>query len=207
MEQRADRIAEERREGGGGEVEPNRAEGEGKGKAAGDGEGPPADGGDSRSAAAKPPVEHHDSGGGAAQFSKKGSDNSIQEFGQEGGASELQQAAAVLHAYLAAKAARRWEEACSHLSAQVVASLEQFGAAYGGEKQIEGCPDLLETLNSRSSDTALKESAQADVGSLRMEGDRGFLLYHGPGGMGYAIPVTEEGGAWKLAAPEGTVLP
>lgn len=175
----------------------------------------PGDGGSEQRGSATPnggpdppaPVEHSDSGGGVAQFQRKGSDNSIQEFGQEGGGSDFSSAAAVLHAYLDARAARDWDEACSHLSAEVIAGLEQFAAAYAGDKQIEGCPDVLESLSASTSTSTLKESAKADVGSLRMEGDRGFLLYHGAGGAELAIPVTQEGGEWKLAAPDATPLP
>jgi hypothetical protein len=150
---------------------------------------------------------HSDSGGGAAQFQRKGSDNSIQEFGEEGAGSARGSAAAVLHAYLDARAARRWEQACSYLSAEVIASLEQFAATYAGDREIEGCADVLEALSASTATSTLRESAEADVGSLRLQGDRGFLLYHGPGGLGYAFPVVQEGGEWKLAAPDATPLP
>ncbi len=158
-------------------------------------------------AAAPPPVEHQDSGGGAAQFQRKGSDNSIQEFGQEGGGSELASAAATLHGYLDARAAGRWDEACSYLAAQVLASLEQFAAANGGEAQIEGCPQILQALSSGAGAAGLRAAANVDVGSLRVQGDRGFLLYHGPQGVAFAMPVVLEGSEWKLSAPEATPLP
>jgi hypothetical protein len=153
-----------------------------------------------------PSKEHQDSGGGAAQFHRKGSDNSIQEFGQEGGGAEFERAAAVLHAYLDARAAANWEDACSYLASEVVASLEQFAAANGGEAQLEGCPQILEALSSGGGAAALREAAKVDVGSLRLKGDGGFLLYHGPQGADFAMPVVLEGGEWKLSAPEATPL-
>lgn len=154
-----------------------------------------------------PPVEHSDSGGGAAQFRSKGGDNSIQEFGAEGGSAERADAAAVLHAYLDARAAGRWEDACSYLAAEVIATLEQFGSTYGAEKKLEGCPDILQALTSGAGTAGLRAMADVDVGSLRFEGERGFLLYHGPQGVDFAMPVTVEAGEWKLAAPEASPLP
>ncbi|HEX5983976.1 MAG TPA: hypothetical protein VFY69_07205 [Solirubrobacterales bacterium] len=154
-----------------------------------------------------PPVDHSDSGGGAAQFQRKGGDNSIQEFGAEGEASQLAGAAAVLHAYLDARAAGRWEDACSYLAAEVIAAIEQFSSAYGEERQIEGCPDTLRALTSGAGAAGLRAAANVDVGSLRVQGERGFLLYHGAQDLDYSMPVALEAGEWKLAAPEGTPLP
>jgi hypothetical protein len=49
-------------------------------------------------------------------------------------------------------------------------------------------------------------SARSDVGALRIEGDHGFVLYHGPGGEPYAMPMVMEGGAWKVGSLEGAPL-
>lgn len=156
--------------------------------------------------APSPPAEHQDSGGGADQVLRKGGDNAIQEFGQEGGGSELASAASELHAYLDARAAGRWEDACSYLAPRVVASLEQFAAARG-EGRLEGCPDILQALSSGAGTAGLRAADQVDVGSLRLQGSRGFLLYHGPQGVDFAMPVVLEAGEWKLAAPDATPLP
>jgi hypothetical protein len=157
-------------------------------------------------APAPAPAEHDDSGGGAAQFHRQGGDNSVQEFGQEGGGSAMESAAAVLHAYLDARVAGRWEDACSYLAADVVASLEQFAAANGSEAQLETCPQILQTLSSGAGAAGLRGAAEVDVGSLRVQGGRGFLLYHGPRGVDFAMPVVLEGGEWRLAAPDATPL-
>lgn len=187
VRERAEEIKEERR---------SRAEGD---------EQASAD--DERSQAPSPtPAEPQDSGGGAAQFQRKGSDNSIQEFGREGGGSEFADAAAVLHSFLDARAAGRWEDACSYLAAQAVASLEQFAAANSGETALDGCPQVLEALSSGAGTAGLRAAAKVDVGSLRVQGGRGFLLYHGPQGVDFAMPVVLEGGEWKLSAPEATPL-
>jgi len=153
---------------------------------------------------AKPNNAHHDSGGGAKQFSHKGGDNSIQESGAEASATERDAAAAVLHAYLDARVAHRWDEACFYLSASAVTLLEEFADRFGKDKGIQSCPEVLEALSSGSGQSALQQSARVDVGSLRVAGDHGFLLYRGAGREAYAIPMVTEGGAWKVGAVDGT---
>ena len=198
VQRRADQIEEERRGQGAGEPDPRQPGPDAR----------PGGGGDGASSGPSSPGGHRDSGGGAAQFNRgKGGDNSIQEFGQEAGGSEMARAAAVLHAYLDARAERRWDDACSYLSAEAVAAIEQFATAFPQSQDVESCPEVLGALSGKVADRVLRESARADVGSLRAQGGRGFLLYHGAGGFDYAIAVVEEGGGWKLAAPEATPLP
>lgn len=197
VQERAEQINEERQDQAADKPDPQQPEPSARGKSGEDGGSPdPAS-----------PSSHHDSGGGAAQFSGgKGGDDSIQEFGQEASSAEMALAASTLHAYLDARAERRWDDACSYLSAEAVAGIEQFAAAFAQEQGIEGCADVLGALSGKASDQALREGAQADVGSLRAQGGRGFLLYHGAHGVDYAIAVAEEGGEWKLASPEATPL-
>lgn len=52
----------------------------------------------------------------------------------------------------------------------------------------------------------LVEAAQADVGSLRFEDDRAFILYRGAGDMVYAMQMTKEDGVWKVGGLSGTPL-
>jgi hypothetical protein len=175
-----------------------------------DGLGAPSDAQEGKAKAKLPPVQpanpHHDSGGGTAQFATKTADNSIQESGTEGSAAETQAAAAVLHAYLDARVARRWSDACFYLSAGFAATIETLAERYAKDKAIESCPEVLEAFVSGSSQRALIETARADVGALRIEGDHGFLLYHGPGGVPYAMPMVIEGRDWKVGSLEGTPL-
>jgi hypothetical protein len=152
------------------------------------------------------PKPHQDSGGGSAQFRVKGGDNSVQEFGDEAGDSEFEQAAADLHGFLDARAGGAWQAACSYVSKGIVDSFKQLA---GRAKQGQGtnCAAVLETLTSPAVERATKAEADgADVGSLRVEGERGFLLYRGVGGTVFAMPMANEGGAWKVAALAGTPL-
>jgi len=155
---------------------------------------------------AQPTNHHYDSGGGTAQFATKQGDNSIQESGTEGNPTETQAAAAVLHAYLDARVAHRWDDACFYLSAGFAATIEAFAERYAKGKEVKGCAEVLEGFASGSSQQALVATARADVGALRIEGDHGFVLYYRPGGEPYAMPMVREGGAWKVGSLEGAPL-
>lgn len=148
---------------------------------------------------------HRDSGGGSAQFEVKGGDNSIQEFGEEGSESEMREAALALHGFLDSRAEGDFKAACSYLDAASGESLRQLAATSNGP-QAAACPQLLATLSKGVPASALTEAAQADVGSLRLEGDRAFLIYRGAQGATYAIAMTREDGEWKVAGLSGTPL-
>ncbi len=152
------------------------------------------------------PRPHHDSGGGSAQYLVKGGDNSIQEFGSEVEGSEFEKAATALHDFLDARAAGDAAAACSYMSKSVIESFKQLAA-----KSTQGggtsCATILEELTNPAAKPAMKaEAAQADVGSLRVEGERAFLIYTGAGKTVLAIPMADEGGTWKVAGLAGTPL-
>jgi hypothetical protein len=166
----------------------------------GDGPGPAAD---DTSASFNPPA-HHDSPTGAAPFEVKGGDNSIQEFGAEGDAADFEAAATALHGYLDARAAGAWRAACSYMSPGVAESLAQLSGGSGGEAS---CPETIASLSAAVPAAALREVAEADVGALRVEGDRAFLLFHGAHGVDYFMPMAQEDGGWKVAAIAASAIP
>jgi len=162
--------------------------------------------------AAKPPSEpeftprpHHDSGGGATQYEAKGGDNSIEEFGDEPSSGEFAQAAQTLHEYLDARAARAWGAACQRLAKSAAEELvQQLGAAPGSGRPT--CATTLAVLSAPLPPRVLREAAVADVGALRAEGDRGFLLFDGAHGS-FFMPVRREDGNWKVTAIAASPLP
>lgn len=140
----------------------------------------------------------HVSGGGSGQFRVKGGDNSIQDFGEESSESELEEAAVALHDFYAARAEEDWRGACARLSKSVVEELEQLGArSKSGDKS---CPAMLAGLTPPLPPAVQRESTQVDAGSLRVEGERGFLIYTGAERKAYAINMANEGGEWKVGS-------
>ncbi|MEX2448263.1 MAG: hypothetical protein WD404_05900 [Solirubrobacterales bacterium] len=149
--------------------------------------------------------QHDDSGGGSEQFRVKGGDNSIQEFGSEASESEFDEAAAAVHGFFDARAGGDWATACSFLAGDVADSLKQLT---GNSKALQGqgCAGILEALSRGVPKSALRAAAVADIGSLRVEGDRAFVIYRGTQDTVFAIAVKKEDGRWKVASLAGTPL-
>lgn len=152
------------------------------------------------------PKQHSDSGGGSQQYVQKGGDNSVQEFGEEAGRQEFAAAATALHDFLDARAEGNWAAACDYMSKSVVESFEKL-AAQAKQLKDTSCAEILEKLTNPAAKSAMKQEAeQADVGSLRVEGDRSFVIYKGPRGAILAMPMANESGDWKVASLAGTPL-
>lgn len=152
------------------------------------------------------PKHHNDSGGGSRQFKVEGGDNSVQEFGEEADTSELAAAAAALHNFLDARAEGNWAAACDYMSKATVESFEKL-AAQAKEPGDTSCGAILEKLINPAAEQSMKaEAEKADVGSLRTEDERAFLIYTGAEGAVLAMPMADEGGDWKVASLAGTPL-
>jgi hypothetical protein len=159
-----------------------------------------------REAAKFAPKQHNDSGGGSDQYVQKGGDNSVQEFGAEADTSELAAAAAALHNFLDARAERNWAAACNYMAKSVIESFEELAAR---AKQIEdqSCAGVLEKLTNPAAKGSIRaEAEKADVGSLRIEGGRAFVIYRGLDKTIIAMPMTREDGDWKVASLAGAPL-
>ena len=145
------------------------------------------------------------SGGGSAQFRTKGGDNSIQEFGDESGESELREAAEVVHDFYVSRAEEQWRTACSYLSKSNIEQLVQLGSQ-SPQLKGAGCAAMLKAFTRPLPASTDREVTTVDAGSLRREGEQGFLIYYGGGHVKYAMPLREEGGAWKVTALSGSPL-
>lgn len=145
------------------------------------------------------------SGGGSEQFRVKGGDNSIQDFGEESGESELEGAATSLHDFLVARAEEDWPTACAHLAKTVKQQLKQL-TSQSGKLSGAGCTGILAALTPPLPAKAQEESTIVDAGSLRTEGEQAFLIYRGAEGKAYAIPMKPEAGAWKVGGLAATPL-
>ncbi len=142
----------------------------------------------------------------SAEFRTRGGDNSIQNFGEEADASELEAATAALSGFLEARAEADWAGQCRYLAAAAVKPLEQLGAQ---SPQLKGkdCAAILETLSGGLPAATRVNTLTAGIASLRFEGERGFALYHGPEGVDYFVPMAKEDGKWKVGALAPTEFP
>lgn len=152
------------------------------------------------------PKQHSDSGGGSEQFVQRGGDNSIQEFGAEADSSEFEAAAAAVHNFLDARAEGNWAAACEYMSSGIVESFKQL-ASQAKEVEEADCAGILEALTNPAAKASMKaEAEQADIGSLRTEGERAFVIYTGLENTIFAMPMANEDGDWKVASLAGTPL-
>jgi hypothetical protein len=146
------------------------------------------------------------SGGGSEQFRTKGGDNSVQEFGEESGESELQEAAEQVHDFFVARAVGDWEKACSYLSKSMSEQLKQL-ATSSTKLGDKSCASFLEAFTGRLSASAWRENTTVDAGSLRLDGEQAFLIYYGaPNKTVYAMPLAREDETFKVGALAGDPL-
>lgn len=152
-----------------------------------------------------PPNRHKDSGGGSKQFRTPGGDNSIQDFGNEASPDEFKEVAAIVHAFLDARAAGKTEVACRYLASSIIDQLLQF--AEGAPEAPDDCAGMLDALTVPLNARIKRMISQADIGSVRVDGDQGFVLYRGFEKKVHVMPVVREDGHWKVAAIAGSPMP
>jgi hypothetical protein len=136
---------------------------------------------------------------GNASFRTPGGDNSIQNYGEEPDGSEVEAAEAVLDDFMEARAASDWSGICASLAAAAVAPLEDL-AAKASQLKGKGCPAILAALLSRAPASSRANTLTDGIASFRVEGDRGFALYHGPKGVNYFVPMVKEDGEWRVGS-------
>jgi hypothetical protein len=136
---------------------------------------------------------------GSASFRTPGGDNSIQSFGEEAAAAEVDAATTALAGYLQARAENDWAGQCAHLAKATVAPLEQL-ISRSPQSGGNGCAAVLSKLMAGTPASARANTLTNGIASLRLEGARGFELYHGADGIDYFVPMVKEGGKWKVGA-------
>ncbi len=152
------------------------------------------------------PAPLHVSGGGSAPFREPGGDNSIQDFGDEGDEAELEEAAEVVHGFLAARANEDWATACSYFSKAMVMQLEQL-ASQSEQLKDRGCAPIVGALTASVPSATRKALTEVDAASLRYDDERAFLLYRGADGIDYFMPLVREDDTWKVSALSSTAFP
>jgi hypothetical protein len=143
---------------------------------------------------------------GSASFRTRGGDNSIQNFGEEADAAEIEAASAALAGYLRARSKDDWTGQCTYLAKATVAPLKEL-ASGSPRFRGKGCAALLSGLMAGTPKSTRGNTMTDGIASLRFEGDRGFALYHGTRGVDYFVPMTKEGGEWKVGALTPTEFP
>ncbi len=136
--------------------------------------------------------------GASAEFIRPGKKNAIAEFGEEAEAAEREEASTALEENLQARAAGDWATQCATLTAATVKLVERRAPAL----TTGGCPAGLEALAQpvARSKPLRASNMTGPISVLRVEGNKGFALYHGTNETDYTMPMRKEDGEWKVAA-------
>ncbi|HWW67762.1 MAG TPA: hypothetical protein VNY83_07230 [Solirubrobacterales bacterium] len=133
---------------------------------------------------------------GSAGFVAPTGDNSIPNFGAEAASADRSRAEVALRAYLAARARGDWPAACSGLAASVRKQVQAFAGAAKGK--AKGCAPLYKALSAGAPAAARANAFTHGLASLRVKGQSGFALFYGPHSQKYVMPMTSEGGKWRM---------
>ncbi len=127
----------------------------------------------------------------------------IKEFGTEASGSEAKQPEAAAIGYLDARAAEEWSRACSFLATPIRRLLGHL-TAKSQRVAGKGCAAFVETSTKKLSPSERAALAKSTPESVRLEGDRGYVLYRDGNGTERAVSVKREGGRWKVVDVAGT---
>jgi hypothetical protein len=133
--------------------------------------------------------------GRAAPFLAPSGDNSIPTYGSEGSEGEASEAARALAAYLQAREAGNWTTACRGLSGPTRKQLQGLGKGAGVHG---GCAKIYGTFSRQAAVNDRGDPFSARFAAFRVRGANAFVLFYGPRGQKYVMPMLREGGRWKV---------
>lgn len=137
------------------------------------------------------------SASGSEQFRDK-TGSALLDFGEESSDVELEEATKAVQSFFGVRSKEDWPATCAQLSRALLEKIEHLAVSSTslGEKS---CPSFLEAFL-RISAPEQRESTVIDAGSLRRQGAQGFLIYSGAQETVYAMPLSQEGGTWKIGS-------
>jgi len=120
-----------------------------------------------------------------------GGDNSIQLYGVEASDAERAKLTTLVQTFLNARATGNWAKVCSLLAAKPRA--EQLRFAPGAKS----CAEAMAFFAKDANPATLKDEAQIEVLSLRVDPPIAFLIYRRSDGI-WATALEREEGQWKV---------
>jgi hypothetical protein len=147
------------------------------------------------------------SGAGSGQRGRKreshfeGGEKEVEGFGSEAQGSAKGEVLGAERSYLGAIATKSYAQACARLAPAVTGSLQKLVKGSGA-----GCGAILSKLLSPTTAPAARQQLQGEVVRVRVEGKQAFVIFHAPGARLWTLPLSNEGGGWKVATLAPTVL-
>lgn len=134
---------------------------------------------------------------GSEQFRDK-TDSGLLDFGEESGEAEREEAEETVQSFFSARSKEDWPATCAQISQALLSKIEHL-AVSSTQLKDPSCPAFLEAFLSIS-EQEKQESTDIGASSLRQQGKQGFLIYSGASETVYAMPLSREGGAWKVGS-------
>ena len=130
---------------------------------------------------------------------------SYETFGDEASPQDRAAAAGAVQSFLRARADDDPAKECSLMAASTKANLAGFGG--GLAENSQPCTKLVEAVRGRIKPKALAQGDRIQVTDVRVDGDRGFVIYEDASGAKSAFAVVREGSIWKIGGITGYSLP
>jgi hypothetical protein len=131
-----------------------------------------------------------------------GDDNEIRYYGRAANAPEAQAVIALIDRYYKAAAQDDGAVACSLLDASLTRSLVEEQAQVSDQARSSGktCATLMSEMFKHVPRRSAADFAAVEVTGVRVQGDEGLALLRLQTSEVRDIPVSREGGAWKVEA-------
>ena len=127
----------------------------------------------------------------------------IEEFGSEATGSESEAVVAAERGYLSAIVKGDFRSACSLVASGVRKQiLELVREATGAIT----CPRIFPHMLASNAAKVAAQQLSGSIVKVRVEGDRGFVLFHAPGARLFVFPLLREGGRWHVATITSSIL-
>jgi hypothetical protein len=130
---------------------------------------------------------------------------SYETFGSDASPQDRAAAAGAVQGFLQARANNDSAKECSLMAASTKANLAGFGG--GLSEKSQPCTQLVEAVRARIKPKELAQGDRIQVTGVRVDGDRGFVIYQDASGAKSAFAVVREGSAWKVGAIAGYKVP
>jgi hypothetical protein len=127
-------------------------------------------------------------------------------FGDDASPQDRAAAASAVQGFLRARADDDPAKECALMAASTKANLAGFGGGLAENSQ-QPCTELVESVRARIKPKALAQGDHIQVTGVRVDGDRGFVIYQDASGAKSAFAVVREGSSWKVGAIAGYRVP
>jgi hypothetical protein len=133
----------------------------------------------------------------------RGGEKDIEEFGTEARGPEAEAVLTAQQTYLAAIVSRNYGKACTWVSSSLEAQFSQIVEPGVGPKS---CDQVLPKILAGDASHVAALQLSGKIVKVRVEGDRGYVVFHAPGARLFVFPMTREGGSWRVASITSSIL-